>query len=395
MRLTTKTIMALRPTSVRQEIKDDQSRGLYLLLQPSGLRSWACRYFMDGRVRKATLGRFPEMSLAEARLAAGKIFERLADNVDPREEQRQAAAEAKAARTRTFGALARRFLADVQHLKSAGAIAAALRPVIAEWEDRPIAGLRRRDAVQLLDGIKTNRGPMAATTCHTWLRRMLNWCVEKDELEASPIARMKPPAPMRVRERALSDDEVRRLWIACDERPYPFGRYMQLLLLTACRRMELATLLWSDVDLAEKTIIIVGAKYKTGKPHLIPLSRQAVALLEALPRLGEFVFTGRGGAMRGFHTRKEKIDRLLDPSFDYDLHDLRRTTRTGLARLRVPESIAERCLGHTVRGIERHYNLHNYADEKRAALQLWADHVTRIIEGEAAAGNIVVLAPRA
>ena len=89
---------------------------------------------------------------------------------------------------------------------------------------------------------------MAAVTCHTWLRRAFNWMVEKDELEASPIARMKPPAPVRVRERALSDDEVRRLWVACDERPHPFGRYMQLLLLTACRRMELATLMWSDVD---------------------------------------------------------------------------------------------------------------------------------------------------
>ena len=105
-------------------------------------------------------------------------------------------------------------------------------------------------------------------TTHTWLRRAFNWMIEKDELEASPIARMKPPAPMRVRERALSDDEVKRLWAACDQRPHPFGRYMQLLLLTACRRMELATLLWSDVDFAEKTIVIPADRYKTGKPHL-------------------------------------------------------------------------------------------------------------------------------
>ena len=99
----------------------------------------------------------------------------------------------------------------------------------------------------------------------------------------------------------------------------------------------------------------------------MPLSRQALALLESLPRLGPYVFTGRGEqAMRGFHSRKEKIDALLDPPIDYDLHDLRRTTRTGLARLRVPESTAERVLGHTQRGIERHYNMHHYADEKAA-----------------------------
>ena len=153
MKLTAKTIEALKPTAQRQEIKDDGCRGLYLLIQPSGSKSWAARYYLDGRVRKATLGSFPAMGLAEARLAAGKVFEQLADNIDPVEAERQAAAEAKAARTRTFGALARRFIADSQHLRSAGNIARVLKPVIAEWEDRPIASIRRRDAVAAFDRI--------------------------------------------------------------------------------------------------------------------------------------------------------------------------------------------------------------------------------------------------
>ena len=193
--------------------------------------------------------------------------------------------------------------------------------------------------------------------------------IEKDELEASPVARMKPPAPMRVRERALSDDEVKRLWVACEQRPHPFGRYLQLLLLTACRRMELATLLWTDVDFAEKTIVIPADSYKTGKAHLVPFSRQAVALLESLPRLSEYVFTGRGEqqAMRGFHTRKAKVDVLLRSALPVPAARSSADFRTGLARLRVPESTAERCLGHTTRGIERHYNMHGYADEKRQA----------------------------
>src|SRR5512132_2848131 len=221
MKLTTKTIEAMQPTDRRLEIKDDQGRSLYLLIQPSGQKGWSVRYFLDSKVRKATLGSFPKMGLAEARIAAGKVFGQLADNIDPREAERQAAAEAKAARTRTFGALARRFIADCAHLRSAQNIARVLAAVIAEWEDRPIAGIRRRDAVQVLDTIKGARGPMAAVTTHTWLRRAFNWMVEKDEIEASPIARMKPP--VRVRERALSDDEMKRLWAACEERPYPFG----------------------------------------------------------------------------------------------------------------------------------------------------------------------------
>src|SRR5512134_2346573 len=91
MKLTTKTIQALRPTDNRQEIKDDGCRGLYLLVQPSGAKGWAVRYHLDGRVRKSTLGSFPAMGLAEARAAAGKIFEQIAGDIDPREADRQAA----------------------------------------------------------------------------------------------------------------------------------------------------------------------------------------------------------------------------------------------------------------------------------------------------------------
>jgi integrase len=121
----------------------------------------------------------------------------------------------------------------------------------------------------------------------------LNWAVDKAELEASPAAGLRRPAPVRARDRVLSDDELRRLWMACDQRPFPFGRYVQILLLTACRRSELATLRWSDVDLAEKAIVIPGDRYKTGRPHMIPLSRQAMTLLEGLPRVDPvFVFPG-------------------------------------------------------------------------------------------------------
>lgn len=397
MKLSTKTIQALRPTDRRQEIKDDGCRGLYLLIQPSGSKVWAVRYSLDSKLRKATLGSFTAIGLAEARTAAGKIFEQLAGDIDPREAERQAAAEAKAARARTFGKIARRFLdTGCDHLRpgSKRNIESALRLVIAEWQDRPIATIKRRDAIELVDCIKAERGPGAATKAQAWLRRVFNWMLEKDEIEASPIAGMKAPARLQPRDRVLSDDELRRLWVACDQRPHPFGRYVQLLLLTACRRMELATLRWSDVDFGERTIIVPGSRYKTGKPHLIPLSRQALRIIEGLPRLDDvYVFPGRGGGkpLAAFTQHKTRLDALLDPPIDYNLHDTRRTCRTGLSRLRVPPHIAERVLGHAQQGIERVYDVHSYADEKRQALQLWADHVTRIVEGDGATNNVVTM----
>lgn len=199
-----------------------------------------------------------------------------------------------------------------------------------------------------------------------------------------------------MRERTLSDDEVRRLWLACDQRPHPFGRYVQLLLLTACRRSELANLEWSEVDFVEQTIVIPGAKYKTGRAHLVPLSRQALALLQELPRIDDvYVFPGRGGGkpIAAFTQMKAGIDRLIDPPLgDWNLHDTRRTVRTGLSRLRVAPHIAERVLGHAQTGMERHYDMHQYADEKRQAFQAWADFIDEVVQGKRR--TVVPLLPR-
>jgi integrase len=105
-----------------------------------------------------------------------------------------------------------------------------------------------------------------------------------------------------------------------------------------------------------------------------------------------FVFSSRGGKpIAAFTSLKAKIDALLDPPIDYNLHDLRRTCRTGLSRLRVPPHIAERVLGHAQDRIQRTYDVHSYVDEKRQALQLWADHVSRLVEGDAAAGKVVTM----
>jgi integrase len=295
MRLTTKTIQALRPSDKRREIKDDGCRGLYLLVQPSGAKGWAVRYHLDGKVRKATLGAFSKMGLAEARAAARKIFDQLDGNIDPREAERQAAAEAKAARARTFGVIARRFLADSRHKRSVRDIERRLKPLIAAWEDRSIGTIRRRDVIELVDAVKLARGPYAGVGALAWIKRVLNYAVEKAEIESSPAIGIKPPATPRVRERVLSDEEVRRVWLACDQQPHPFGNYLKGLLLTGCRRTELAMLEWADVDLDEQVIIIPGHRYKNGKPHLIPLSRQELVLLADLSRLGDqYVFTATG-----------------------------------------------------------------------------------------------------
>lgn len=387
MKLTTKAIQTMQPAGIRREIKDDGCRGLYIIIQPSGSRSWAVRYHLDGRVRKATVGTFPQMGLAEARLAANRIFDQLAAGVDPLEAARQAAEEARRARAQTVGIIAQRYLADCQSRvkpRTFANIASSIRLAVAAWRDRPIATLQRRDICELVDQVKLERGPSSAVNLQSWVRCLLGWAVDRGELQASPAAGMRGPAPLKRRQRVLTDDEVRLLWLACEAHRHPFSALVQLLLLTGCRRNELAELEWSDVDVAQKVIILPAERTKTGRPQLVPLSEPALLIINALPRTdNRFVFSVRNGMpLAGFNNMKKHLDAKIDPALDaWTLHDLRRTCRTGLSRLKVPEHVAERCLGHAVRGIERTYNLHDYQDEKAAALWQWGNFVDEVVTG--------------
>jgi integrase len=225
-------------------------------------------------VLKKTLGRFPEVSLAEARAEAARVLDVVRSGSDPRDLERIAKAEAERRRADTFGRLAERFLVDCRQLRSLKE-EATLRPVLAEWQDRSLTSIHRRDVIDIIDKVRASCGDYAARKTLAWVRRALNYAMGKALIESSPVSRVEPPARVRARGRVLSDNELRRLWIAAEARPYPFGRYPQLLVFTGARRTELATLRWSDIDLVERSIIVPAERFKTGRPHLIPLSRQA------------------------------------------------------------------------------------------------------------------------
>ena len=391
MRLTTQTIKGLRASDRRQEIRDDQSRGLYLLLQPSGVKSWAVRYTINGKVLKKTLGTYPEVGLAEARAEAGRVFDCVRTGTDPRDVARIAKAKADASRSNTFGAMTQRFIADCGDLKSVREIEGILRPVITKWRDCPLDGIRRRDVIELIDEVKAARGPYAAGKTLAWVRRAFNWAVGKALIETSPVTQVEPPVRIKARERALSDAEIPAAWNVAEAIGYPFGPFVRLLLLTACRRGEIAGLRWSEIDLDRSTITIPSERYKTGRTLVVPLSRMTRQVIDDLPHFteGDFVFSTTGGRrpISGFSKMMERFDAALAKHckgegvapFDFDPHDLRRTVRTNMSALRVPPHIAEACLGHVVTGIQKHYDRWTYLDEKGEAFELWAGKVERLI----------------
>jgi integrase len=177
----------------------------------------------------------------------------------------------------------------------------------------------------------------------------------------------------------LGDQELHSIWQAADSLGYPFGPVVQLLVLTGQRRGEVCGMRWADVDLAAGLWLM--ADTKGGRPHVVPLVERTCAILEPLPRLGPYVFTtGGAGPVSGFAKIKQRIDRVSGIE-DWILHDLRRTVRTGLARLGFEKHICDRVLGHVPSDISRHYDHWEYLPQKRAALAAWAEELDRVIEG--------------
>ena len=188
-----------------------------------------------------------------------------------------------------------------------------------------------------------------------------------------------PPPRSRVakhqpRQHALSDDEIRLLWNACEDLG-PYGQILKLLLLTGARLNEIGHLRWNEINFPERMLILPPSRTKTDTPHLVPLSEPAMAILKSVEQNGsEFVFvTVTGRKFTIWASRKLRLDRTLGTAVrPWRVHDLRRTCRTGLSRLRIAPHVAEAVLGHAAPAIVRTYDVYDLADEKRHALEAWA-----------------------
>jgi integrase len=260
--------------------------------------------------------------------------------------------------------------------------------VLCRLGDRPIDLIRRRDLHEVLDDLADKPG--ARHHVLSAIGSLFRWALDREIIEANPAVQMPRPK-ISVRERALSDQEIPIVWRAAGAVGYPFGPFVQLLLLTACRRNEIAGLGWSEIDLDRDTITLPVERYKTGRTLVTPLSPPARQLIDVLPRHaeGDYVFSTTSGRrpISGYSKMKRRFDAALAKCcetagrgpFDFDLHDLRRTVRTNMSALRVPPHIAESVLGHVVTGVQKHYDMWTYNDEKREALEAWARKLQSLI----------------
>ncbi len=408
--LTDQQIRALVAGSTPVDVRDGELRGLIISVLPSGRRQFAVRYRFRGRQRRHLLGEYPAISLAEARKRARRAQSAIDDGRDPAGE-RQAA---KAARTDTVRALAADYLAKHarKFKRSADEDERILNvEVLPHWADRSVRDLTRRDVRLLIEAISDRGARVMANRVLACVRKMLNFAVDHDWIDANPAARVQKPSPEHSRDRVLTADEIRRVWRllshfpATSDRPAPgrkratgpeddplcpispwLAATLKARLLLAQRGGEVARMRWQDLTLPKEAPdvpqigwwTIPSEHTKNGEPHRVPLTEDAIALIRAhQPRKGdepsEYVFTGRGGAAALDRAKKAPaaVARVL--AMDFRGHDLRRTAATNMAEAGVPREHIARVLNHVEGGARatRIYDRYSYDNEKRAALEAW------------------------
>lgn len=390
--LTDAKVAAIKPPAAGQvEHKDSGPgyvQGLRLRVGTSGKKTWTLRARAGDKVVNKKLGSYPAMRLSAARIAAGKLLVAIA-----RDGSTDAA-------DRTFGSAAAAWLekkrADRKHNKSVDHQESQLnRHVLPKWRDRKLVEIKRADVRDLVGGIE---GEILPNRVLALVRTIFRYALSRDWLEASPAEGISRPKDETERDRFLEMPEVKRVWEAAGLLGYPFGPYVRALLLTGQRRTEVASMKWSDVDLEARTWLLQATDTKGARQHLVPLSAPMVALLEALPRMGDFAFTTDGEThISGYGKGKSRIDAFLaaggEPLDPWTLHDLRRTASSHMARLGISTDIRGRVLNHAVQGVtERHYTPYDFQAEKRSALERWAAELMRFVEAFPG-GNVVPLRP--
>lgn len=410
--LTVAAVERIKPPATGQaDYFDKGYPGLALRVSYGGAKSWVYFYRMyGGKLRRLTLGRWPAMELADARTAWQDARKAVGKGENP--------ARRKPTAADSFAAVADEWLKrDQANNRSHDEVKRAIeRDVKPEWESRLIATIKRRDVIELIDAVADRGAVTMARRLQAHLHRLFRWAAGREIIETNPIAGVDKPGATIARDRVLTDTELVLVWNAASWDPvkkigWPFGPAVRLLMLTGARREEIGALRWTEIrgdsfkdkqskaskaksDIPEDDRIeLEGARTKNGEPRTIPLSRAAADLILSLPRIdkSEYVFTTTGKTpVSGWSKAKQLLDasaaetkgKLLPK---WRLHDIRRTVATVMQRLQISLQVVEAVLGHisgSRAGIVGVYQRHEYAEEKRAALEAWSRHLDSMVSGK-------------
>jgi integrase len=425
IRLSAAAIDRLKPDACKRlEIADAGKPGLYLVIQPSGHKSWAVRYRVRGRSRKLTLEGFP--SLVTARKLAQDALDTLSEGEDPALAKMTARHTPSTRIDDVFADFMAKHvkkrdgrpIRESTQLETARLLGLKLDAtgtwvprapktgVLAHWSGREIHEITKRDVLDVLDARVAAGTTVGANRTLSALKSVFSWCVKRDISSLSPCDRVDDPSPEVSVQRPLTDTELRALWQAADKLGFPYGRMVQFLLLTGQRRDEARKAVRSEFDLTKQIWKLAPARTKNGHEHHVPLSNLAMRLLQDLPKIKSdqgWLFTINGEVpVSNLARRKRRLDlamakelRADDPRSEvipWRLHDLRHTLKTWMQQARIPKDVRNAVQNHFDGDMDELYGHYSFENEKRDALEAWARHLENLIADKS---NQILLLRRA
>jgi integrase len=420
-KITKRAVDAIQPAATDSFLWDDELRGFGLKVTPAGKRSYVYQYRIGGRGAKTkrwTIGSHGSpWTATTARVEAERLALLVGQGIDPvaaeRLRQRQAV-------TLSFKAYVETFTDGYLKTEWGDSWPLAKRRLemyaVPSLGDRPLPEIRAYEITAVLDKVRDQ--PALARNLHAVLRKLFNWALRRDDLEASPMAKIDAPSGAKPRKRVLSEDELLALWRATYTLNDPFGAFVRLLVCTLQRRSEVAVLVWPEISHNEQLWRLPGERAKNDADHLVPLNLLAIAELDKLgwKRRGLLFTTTGKTAISGFSRMKRILDSKMlselqriykeraeatgeDPEvatiLPWRLHDIRRTGATRMQGLGVQIEVTEKVINHIsgeTAGIRGVYNLWAYLDEKRSAMSAWSSWLENLISGRVAPDNVVPIA---
>ncbi len=407
--LTDRKIASLKPGNELTEWFDESTPGFGIRVSPKGKKTWFVMYRFAGLRRRYKLGRYPDVSLEKARTKARKALSEVSDSKDPVQEKKAEEALIKRERleAKTFSELSKLYIEEYAKLNKRSweederIIDKLLKPEFGSLNVKEIVRSHVRSFLRNM-AVKT---PVQANRSQACLRKIFNWAIKEEivDMEGNPAAGISSPGGReKPKERNLSDDEIKAVWNELEKDSTAPKKALQLILLTGQRPGEVVGLPWEEINLNDALWMLPGSRAKNGLTNIIPLSNQAIRIIEKQREALEsqmkkrekrrqkvsqsaFVFPCR-------HLTKDKpmtvyaIDQEAQ-NISKDLgipgfapHDLRRTCSTKLGEMLIPGHLIDRITNHKPTGItDRVYNKYDYLREKQEALNAWGARLSRIV----------------
>jgi integrase len=399
MKFTQKTIDALTlPEGKNDHIEwSDELPGFGVRLRQGGSRHWIYQFKLGDKHRRITVAAVSAIKLHKARKTVGELHARVRLGFDPAGEK----AERRGRAAETVEAVLKRYLLRKRgemKTRSYREVERHLLKHCASLHGLRLAAVDRRAVAIRLNEIRDGSGVVAANRARSSLSAFFTWAMRQGLADSNPVVGTEQADEGGARDRVLSDSEIREIWAALGDDDY--GAIVRLLMFTGQRRAEIGSLRWSECEFTNEPFIrLPPERTKNAREHVVPLSRQAAAILRARPKrlarggsLRDYVFGTERGFF-GYGGARSALDRRINearnaagtkPGKPWRLHDLRRTVATNMAEIGVQPHIIEAVLNHVSghkSGVAGIYNRATYDIEKREALTRWARHLVAIVKG--------------